>query len=70
MLLYNIKLHCYVVVEVKVTAFEPTFAGQLGTNTKEQCTGEYDIELTAIGEKKNVLFNDIPITNRSNYTCL
>lgn len=31
MLFYNIKLHCYVVVEVKVTAFEPAFTGQLGT---------------------------------------
>lgn len=31
MLFYNIKLHCYVVIEVKVTAFEPSFTGQLGT---------------------------------------
>ena len=31
MLFYNIRLHCYVVVEVKVTAFEPAFTGQLGT---------------------------------------
>lgn len=31
MLFYNIKLHCYVVVEVKITAFEPSFTGQLGT---------------------------------------
>ena len=31
MLFYNIKLHCYVVVEVKVTAFDPAFTGQLGT---------------------------------------
>ncbi len=31
MLFYNIKLRCYVVVEVKVTAFEPSFTGQLGT---------------------------------------
>ena len=31
MLFYNIKLHCYVVVEVKVTAFAPAFTGQLGT---------------------------------------
>lgn len=31
MLFYNIKLHCYVVVEVKVNAFESSFAGQLGT---------------------------------------
>lgn len=31
MLFYKIKLHCYVVVEVKITAFEPSFTGQLGT---------------------------------------
>lgn len=31
MLFYNIKLHCYVVVEVKISAFRPTDIGQLGT---------------------------------------
>lgn len=31
MLFYHIKLHCYVVVEVKITAFEPSFTGQPGT---------------------------------------
>lgn len=31
MLFYNIKLHCYVVLEVKVTPFDASFAGQLGT---------------------------------------
>lgn len=31
MLFYHIRLHCYVVVEVKVTEFEPSYAGQLGT---------------------------------------
>lgn len=31
LLLYNIKLHCYVVVEVKVTAFRPQDIGQIGT---------------------------------------
>lgn len=31
MLFYNIKLHCYVVVEVKVEAFKPRDMGQLGT---------------------------------------
>ena len=31
MLFYNIRLHCYVVVEVKITAFDPSFTGQLGT---------------------------------------
>ena len=28
---YHIHLHCYVVVEVKVTEFESSYAGQLGT---------------------------------------
>ncbi len=31
MLFYHIRLHCYVVVEVKVTEFEASYAGQLGT---------------------------------------
>lgn len=31
MLFYNIKLHCYVVLEVKVTKFDSAYAGQLGT---------------------------------------
>ena len=31
MLFYHIRLHCYVVVEVKVTEFESFYAGQLGT---------------------------------------
>lgn len=31
MLFFNINLKCYVVLEVKVTKFEPSFAGQLGT---------------------------------------
>ncbi|MBS6786089.1 PDDEXK nuclease domain-containing protein [Ruminococcus bicirculans] len=31
MLFYHIRLHCYVVVEVKVTEFESSYAGQLGT---------------------------------------
>ena len=31
MLFYHIRLHCYVVVEVKVTDFESSYAGQLGT---------------------------------------
>ena len=31
MLLYNIRLHCYVVVEVKVVEFNPRDIGQLGT---------------------------------------
>ena len=31
MLFYNISLHCYVVLEVKVTDFDSSYAGQLGT---------------------------------------
>lgn len=31
MLFYHLELHCYVVVEVKVTEFESSYAGQLGT---------------------------------------
>lgn len=31
MLFYHIKLRCYVVLEVKVTDFEPAYMGQLGT---------------------------------------
>ena len=31
LLFYHAKLHCYVVVEVKVGDFEPAFIGQLGT---------------------------------------
>ena len=29
LLFYNIELHCYVVIELKTTKFEPGFAGQL-----------------------------------------
>lgn len=29
LLFYNIELHCYVVIELKTTKFEPSFAGQL-----------------------------------------
>ena len=31
MLFYHIKLHCYVVIEVKISAFKPVDIGQLGT---------------------------------------
>ena len=31
MLFYHTKLHCYVVVEVKVSEFESSYTGQLGT---------------------------------------
>ena len=45
MLFYNIKLHCYVVLEVKVTPFESEYAGQLGTYVvavNHQLKGEKD----------------------------
>lgn len=45
MLFYNIKLHCYVVLEVKVTPFDSSFAGQLGTYVvavNHQLKGEND----------------------------
>jgi hypothetical protein len=29
LLFYHVRLHCYVVVELKVTAFKPEFAGKL-----------------------------------------
>ena len=31
MLFYHIKLHCYIVIEVKISAFKPADIGQLGT---------------------------------------
>ena len=31
MLFYNITLHCYIVIEVKITEFDPRDMGQLGT---------------------------------------
>lgn len=45
MLFYNIKLHCYVVVEVKVTEFDSKDMGQLGTYmvaVNHQLKGEMD----------------------------
>jgi predicted nuclease of restriction endonuclease-like (RecB) superfamily len=45
MLFYNIKLHCYVVVEVKVREFESSDMGQLGTYmvaVNHQMKGEID----------------------------
>ncbi len=45
MLFYNIKLHCYVVVEVKVTEFDSKDMGQLGTYmvaVNHQLKGETD----------------------------
>ncbi len=29
LLFYHMKLHCYVVIELKTTAFQPEFAGKL-----------------------------------------
>ncbi len=45
MLFYNIKLHCYVVVEVKITEFDSKDMGQLGTYmvaVNHQLKGETD----------------------------
>ena len=45
MLFYNIKLHCYVVVEVKVKEFDSGDMGQLGTYmvaVNHQLKGELD----------------------------
>lgn len=45
MLFYNIKLHCYVVIEVKVTEFDSRDMGQLGTYmvaVNHQLKGETD----------------------------
>lgn len=51
MLFYNIKLHCYVVLEVKVTPFDASFAGQLGTYVvavNHQLKGESDADTIGI----------------------
>ena len=45
MLFYHIRLRCYVVLEVKVTDFDPTYMGQLGTYVvavNHQLKGEDD----------------------------
>ena len=60
MLFYNIRLHCYVVIEVKVTEFEPSFTGQLGTYVvavNHQLKSEFDsptIGLLVCKTKDNV----------------
>ena len=61
LLFYNIKLHCYVVVEVKVTSFRPGDIGQLGTYVtavNHILKGENDeptIGLLICKDKDNVL---------------
>lgn len=61
LLLYNIQLHCYVVVEVKVTAFRPQDIGQIGTYitaVNHNLKGEKDeptIGLLICKTKDNVL---------------
>ena len=45
LLFYHVRLHCYVVVELKTVDFEPEFAGKLNFYLKaldEQLRGEYD----------------------------
>lgn len=60
MLFYNIKLHCYVVLEVKVTDFDSANMGQLGTYivaVNHQLKGENDnptIGLVVCKYKDNV----------------
>ena len=60
MLFYNIKLHCYVVLEVKVKDFDSTNMGQLGTYivaVNHQLKGENDnptIGLIVCKSKDNV----------------
>ena len=60
MLFYNIRLHCYVVIEVKVTEFETAFTGQLGAYVvavNHQLKGEGDaqtIGLLVCKSKDNV----------------
>ncbi len=61
MLFYNIRLHCYVVVEVKVRDFEPGYMGQIGTYVAAVdgiLKSEYDaptIGLLVCKNKDNVL---------------
>ncbi|WP_313788343.1 DUF1016 domain-containing protein [Allofranklinella schreckenbergeri] len=45
LLFYHVRLHCYVVVELKTVDFEPEFAGKLNFYLKavdEQLRGEHD----------------------------
>ena len=61
MLFYNIQLHCYVVVEVKVVEFKPADIGQLGTYVtavNHVLRGEMDAQTTGLiicKTKDNVL---------------
>ncbi|MDR2568797.1 MAG: PDDEXK nuclease domain-containing protein [Oscillospiraceae bacterium] len=61
LLFYNINLHCYVVVEVKIDKFESEYIGQLGTYvTAVNHILKSDVENPTIGilickEKDNVL---------------
>lgn len=61
MLFYNIKLHCYVVIEVKVTDFDPRDIGQLSTYVSvvnHTLTGDLDaptVGLLVCRTKNNVL---------------
>lgn len=61
MLFYNIRLHCYVVIEVKVTDFDPRDIGQLSTYVSAvNHTLKSDIDTPTVGllvcrTKNNVL---------------
>ena len=61
MLFYNVKLRCYVVIELKTTRFEPEFAGKLNfyvTAIDRQLRGEQDnatIGLLICKTKDNII---------------
>lgn len=59
MLFFNINLRCYVVLEVKVTEFEPSFAGQLRAYVVEFKTlGELGTFLGGLSGKSKEDFKD------------
>lgn len=61
LLFYHIKLHCYVVVELKTKRFEPEYVGKLNfyvTAVNKQLTGDGDnpaIGLLICKDKDNVV---------------
>lgn len=61
LLLYHIKLHCYVVIELKTKRFEPEYIGKLNfyvTTVNKQLTGDGDnpaIGLLICKDKDNVV---------------
>lgn len=63
MLFYNVKVHAYVVIEVKTGKFKPEYSGQLGTYVvavDHQLRGEMDnktIGILVCKDKDNVIAN-------------